>query len=461
MEQNRNSLLGRMGMDTDDPAFAGVAALGALYRSGRLTPRDAVAHALARLERLEPHLNAFADPMREAALRDAGRRGAELASGRDLGPLHGIPVAVKDIVDVAGVPTGFGTRAREPEIASSDAELVRRLRAAGAVILGKTNLLEFAYGIAHPEVGQTNNPHDFGRTSGGSSGGSAAAVAAGVVPLAVGTDTGGSIRIPAAYCGIVGMKPSHGLVPVDGVFPLSWTLDHAGPLARGVEDAALMLACLAGQPMPVGPVALAGLRIGLVRRHMDSAEITAGVRDCLDKAMSALARAGARPVEIDIAGLDQANDVLRTILRPEASLVHAELVAKNPSGYAPRTRAQVEAGFGVAAVDYVRAMRARQALRGAVEASFADVDVLLGPSVPFVAPREDPEIGDGEDGEMLSSGFANVSGHPSVGLPAGMSEGLPVGIQLTGRFGRDAALLSIARSVESALGGGERPRAVG
>jgi aspartyl-tRNA(Asn)/glutamyl-tRNA(Gln) amidotransferase subunit A len=446
-------------MTSNDPAFLGVAELATLYRSGGLSPCDVVEQALARLDRFEPRLNAFADPMREAALRDAGRRSAELASGRDLGPLHGIPVAVKDIVDVAGIPTGFGTRAREPVIASSDAELVRRLRAAGAIILGKTNLLEFAYGIAHPAIGQTNNPHDFSRTSGGSSGGSAAAVAAGIAPLAVGTDTGGSIRIPAAYCGIVGLKPSYGLVPVEGVFPLSWTLDHAGPLARGVEDAALMLACLAGRPMPVEPVALAGLRVGLVRRHMSSAEITAGVRACLDKALAALTRAGARLVEIDIAGIDEANRVLGTILRPEASLVHAELVVKNPSGYAPRTRAQIEAGFAVAATDYVRAMRAREMLRGAVEASLADVDVLLGPSVPFVAPHEDPEIGDGEDGEMLSSGFANVSGHPSVSLPAGMSEGLPVGVQLTGRYDGDAALLSVARAVEQLLGPGERPKA--
>lgn len=208
-------------MVTPDIGFADVKALGKAYRDGSLTPTQVVDQAHERLARLEPSLNAFAHPMADEARTDGIRTSAELASGIDLGPLHGIPVAIKDLIDVAGVATGYGSRVERPRIATQDATLVARLRAAGAILLGKTNLLEYAYGVAHPDIGQTNNPHDPGRTAGGSSGGSAAAVAAGIVPLAIGTDTGGSIRIPAAYCGIIGLKPSFDLVPLDGVFPLS------------------------------------------------------------------------------------------------------------------------------------------------------------------------------------------------------------------------------------------------
>ena len=236
-----------------DTAYLGVTDLGAGYRSGRFTPVDVVEQALERLLRLEPALNAFANPMADVVRAQALQATIDLAAGRDLGPLHGIPVAIKDLIEVAGMPTGYGSQVHAPRMADHDALLVARLRAAGAVIFGKTNLLEYAYGIAHPAVGQTNNPHDPSRTAGGSSGGSAAAVAAGIVPLAIGTDTGGSIRIPAAYCGIVGLKPSYGLVPLNGVFPLSCSLDHAGPLARNVEDVALALACLAGCPVPRPP----------------------------------------------------------------------------------------------------------------------------------------------------------------------------------------------------------------
>ena len=212
---------------TIPPAF-GISQLKQRYRDGSLTPRQAVEQSLSRLAEWEPKLNAFAHVMGDSALADADRLGAELAAGQDRGPLHGIPVAIKDLIEVEGAPTAYGSKVLPPQMATRDAELVRRLREAGAIIIGKTQLLEYAYGIAHPDIGQTNNPHDPARTSGGSSGGSAAAVAAGIVPLAIGTDTGGSIRIPASYCGIVGVKPSFGLVPLDGVFPLSRALIMPG-----------------------------------------------------------------------------------------------------------------------------------------------------------------------------------------------------------------------------------------
>ncbi|MDE3240225.1 MAG: amidase [Paracoccaceae bacterium] len=439
---------------TEATAFLGISALGAGYREGRFTPREVVETALARLDRLEPRLNAFADPMADAARADADRATAALAKGQELGPLHGIPVAVKDLIEVKGAPTGYGTKVEPPHVATEDAALVARLRAAGAVILGKTNLLEYAYGVAHPEIGQTNNPHDPTRTAGGSSGGSAAAVAAGIVPLAVGTDTGGSIRIPAAYCGIVGMKPSFGLVPLEGVFPLAQSLDHAGPLARSVADAAILLSCLADRPMPLDrPVR--PLRLGLIGAHVSRTELGNAVSSHVETWLDRLRRDGLiELVAVEIAGLEQANADLMALLVPEAALIHAERLARNPGGYAPGTRAQLEAGGSVTAMDYLRAKARQTRLTAAVEAALDGLDALISPSVPFVAPVEDPVIVDGADSEMLASGFANLTGHPSLSLPFGAIDGLPVGVQLTGRLGGDARLLSVAAQLQDFLGPG-------
>jgi len=439
-------------------AFASVADIAAAYRSGAATPLQVAEAAIARIEALEPRLNAVIDLMREPALRAAEAATAELRAGRDRGPLHGIPVAIKDLVDIEGLPTGYATRAVDPVVAIADATLVRHLREAGAVPLAKTNLLEFAYGLAHPEIGQTNNPWDVNRTSGGSSGGSAALVAAGAVPVAVGTDTGGSIRIPASYCGIVGLKPSYGLVSTEGVFPLSWSLDHAGPLARSVADAAILLSGLVGWAIVPHGRPLAGLRIGLVSAHLDSRLVTSGVRAAISAALDRLGRGGATLVSVSVPELDAVNGALVTILKPEAALAHESLVSVRPDGYAPGTRAQLEAGRRVSGIDYVRAQRFRARLTRAVEALFEGVDVLLSPAVGFVAPAEDPVIqgGDG-DGEMLSSGLANVTGHPAISLPCGFSDGLPVGLQLIGPGGRDADLLSGAAAVEAGLAFSGRP----
>ncbi len=299
------------GETKSDIGFLSVGELGSRYRNGSLSPVDVVAAALERIEALEPSLNAVAHVMRSAALEQATRASADLRSGRDLGPLHGIPVAIKDLIEVRDAPTGFGSRVRSPVVAADDAELVTRLREAGAIILCKTNLLEYAYGIAHPDVGQTNNPHDSGRTSGGSSGGSAAVVAAGIVPLAVGTDTGGSIRIPASYCGIVGLKPTSGLVSVDGVFPLSQTLDHAGPLARTVADAAILLEYLSGKPFRLSSPSLEGVRIGVLSYHADSRELTAAVAENLRQTITTLKAHGAIIKTVDIPLLASANSELR------------------------------------------------------------------------------------------------------------------------------------------------------
>ncbi|SHI43192.1 amidase [Wenxinia saemankumensis] len=416
------------------------------YASGD-DPCEEVERALAAVEEWEPRLNAFAHVARDSALAQAeeSRRRWRDDTAR---PLEGVPVAIKDLIDVAGQPTGWGTKVEPPRPARADAPLVARLRAAGAVLIGKTNCLEYAYGVAHLEIGQTNNPHDPSRTAGGSSGGSAAAVGAGIVPLAVGTDTGGSIRIPAAHCGIVGLKPSYGLVPLEGVFPLSWTLDHAGPLAGDVADAALMLGVLAGQAMAAS--APRAPRIGVLRAHWPAAAENRATAAAMDAALYRLG--AAELVEVTIPELGGANAALLDLLLPEASVIHRDLHARNPGGYAPGTRSQIEAGFDLPATRYVDAMREAARVRAAVEAAFPRVDLLLSPAVPFPAPHEDPEIGDAGDSEMLASGFANLTGHPALTLPCGAVDGLPVGLQLAGPLGRDAALLAAAQVVERMLG---------
>ena len=438
-------------MTADEIAWLDVRELGTAYRNGGLTPAQVVETALARLAALEPTLNAFIEPGAASARAAAEVATREIASGLDRGPMHGIPVAIKDLIDVAGLPTTCATRAVLPVTPARDAELVRRLREAGAIILGKTNLLEFAYGSVHPAFGQTNNPHDPARTSGGSSGGSAAAVAAGIVPLAVGTDTGGSIRIPAAYCGIVGLKPSHGLVPTEGVFPLSWSLDHAGPLARTVADAAIFMAAVTGQPR-ADVAELGALRFGVVRALLDSPAVTPGVRSSIETALDALRRAGAAIYEVTIPELDAANAALSAILLPEARLVHEATALRNPDGYAAPTLAQIEAGRHVLATDLVRARHLARRLRAAIDALVEECDAILTPSVAWIAPAADPDLSsDDGDVEMLCSGFTNLTGHPSLSLACGVSDGLPVGLQLVGARGADARLLAVAAAVEAAM----------
>jgi aspartyl-tRNA(Asn)/glutamyl-tRNA(Gln) amidotransferase subunit A len=430
-------------------SFLSIAEMGRGYREGRFSPSDVVSEALDRLTALEPVLNAFAEPMAETALAQAAQATAAFAAGRDLGPLQGIPIAIKDLIEVQGVATGYGSGAAR-KTAKENAALVTRLLRAGAVILGKTNLLEFAYGIAHPDIGQTNNPHDPSRTAGGSSGGSAAAVAAGIVPCAIGTDTGGSIRIPAAYCGIVGLKPSFGLVPLQGVFPLSYTLDHAGPLSRRADCAATVLAVLTDRPMALSATELRGLRIGVVQGHLPRDPAGALVLAQFHAALRLMQGLGVELIDIDLAELGGANEALVQILRPEAAVIHEDLIRKDPASYGPRTLAQIKRGFSVPASDYVKAMRVRDSLRSAVEACFAKVDLLASPSVPFTAPLKDPEIDEAGDSEILASGFANVTGHPSVSLPCGLAAGLPVGLQLTVALRRDEFLLSVCCALQAA-----------
>jgi len=364
------------------------------------------------------------------------------------GPLHGVPVAVKDNTDVQGVVTTNASTVGVPPPAERDASVVARLRAAGAELLCKTNLLEYAAGSVNPAYGMTFNPRDESRTSGGSSTGSAALVAAGVCDLALGTDTGGSIRIPAAYCGIVGLKPTFGLVPVDGVFPLSQSCDHVGTLTRTVAQTAALLAVLSGRAIELRPVT--GLRVGLLRRQLDDPDLVPAVRARVEEAIERLGAAGFEVVDIDVPELDLVDESLGAIILWEAWDVHKHLFERQADDYGPNTRALLELGSRVDDETYRAGLAGREQVAAGFAAAFEHVDLLAGPTVAYPAPAEDPPVGTPEgDVEGRYTGPYNLAGNPAVSLPCGIAEGnLPAGLQLAAAAGNDELLLSAARVYE-------------
>ena len=426
--------------------------IGALFRSGALSPLELTRLTLARIGQLDPALNAFITVTVDRALEQAARAEQELRSGTDRGPLHGVPIALKDLVDTAGVRTTCGSRILKDNVPMRDAVITARLERAGAVVVGKTNLLEFAYGIVHPDYGQTNNPWDASRTAGGSSGGSAAAVAAGLCFAAVGTDTGGSIRIPAAYCGVAGLKPTYGLASLDGVFPLSWSLDHAGPIARSSGDALLMLEAMLGFSLEQKPLELKGMRFGAIQR--DGAEMQPEVIAAFDAACRALEAAGAEVREVSVPDLELADAALLNVLLPEASAIHARWLEERPEDYAPSTRLQIEMGFAVPAVTHVRAQQYRRHLTRGFMNTLETVDAILSPTAPWVAPKEDPVFAADGDGaaEARRTGPYNLTGLPALTVNCGFgAHGLPIGVQIAVHPHEDSLALAIGSALEALM----------
>ena len=394
--------------------------------------------AYERLERLGRPLQAVASVV-SAPLRAPA------------GPLHGVPVAVKDNVAVAGVPQGNGNpRSLAGPASSGDAPVVAALRAAAADVFCTASLLEYAAGAPHPELPEARNPVDPTRTAGGSSGGSAALVAAGVCPAAIGTDTGGSIRIPAAYVGIVGLKPTHGLVPAEGVTPLAPTLDTVGVLARDVATTSAVLTAIAGvDPAPEPAV----VTVGLLVDQLDDPRLEEGTRAVLRSAVETLRAAGVRVVDRPGAALRARDETFEPIILHEA-WEHLGPLAE-PGWFGPDTDRLLRMGAEVDTAAYERALARRAELLPAAHALLDGVDVLIGPAVPFVAPESTPVL-DSPEGELegLFSAPANSTGSPALSLPAGRDgAGLPVGLQLTGRPHGDADLLAVAAVVERALAG--------
>ncbi|MFC7340489.1 amidase [Saccharopolyspora griseoalba] len=425
----------------------GLAELGAALRAGRTSAVELAEAALESVDRLDGELNAFVSVDRDGALRAARAADADLAGGRDRGPLHGIPVGVKDIIDVAGAVTTMGSAHFAAHVSTSDAECVRRLRDGGAVPLGKTTTHEFAFGPTGDSAhnGPAHNPHRLDRMTGGSSAGSGAAVAAGLVPVALGTDTGGSVRIPAALCGITGFKPAYGAIPTGGVFPLSTSLDHVGVLTADPADARLAYRVLAGlRPEPDREHG-AHARIGWIPPdllHPTDPQVTSTVREAL---------AGEDLRELRPREITAVQRGFTAVQFSEAYAVHAERVAEAPQHYTDDVLAQLRRAAETAGWEYVRGLADRETWRAVVAELLDEVEILALPTTCVPAPaigQREVEIGGARKPVRLALiGLTrpfNLAGAPAVSVPAGTVGGLPVGLQLVGRPGHEDRLLAVA-----------------
>ncbi|MGW8555585.1 amidase [Streptomyces tubercidicus] len=434
-----------------------------------LSPVELAASVLERIEAVEGRLGAYVAVAGEAARESAARAEREIAAGRYRGPLHGIPFGLKDLIDVAGLPTTASSRVREGHIAQADSVVARHLSDAGAVLLGKTHTHEFAYGLTTP---QTRNAWDQSRIAGGSSGGSAVAVAAGAATFALGTDTGGSIRVPAALNGVVGLKPTYGLISRQGVTSLSWSLDHVGPLTRTVRDAALVLSALAGHDSeaPAGGGAarrpgyplppegdLTGLRIGVPANYYFD-RVSPAVETAVRRALTQMSELGAELVEIEIPMARYVQAIQWGLMVPEATAYHERALRSVPDLYAPDVRVLLEAGELMSAGDYLRAQRARTLMRQAWGRVLGQVDVIAAPTVPMTATEAGQDTVEWPDGttESASDAYvrlsapANITGIPALTLPVGRDHaGLPIGMQLMGPPRGEALVLRTGHAYES------------
>jgi aspartyl-tRNA(Asn)/glutamyl-tRNA(Gln) amidotransferase subunit A len=459
--------------DTIAPHWISATAAVAAFRAGDLSPVEYLRALLLRIDRHDPALNVFIRLDADAAMEAARAAERELAHGHARGPLHGLPVGIKDIIDVGGLPTTCHSQILRDNIAAADAVCVAKLRAAGAIVLGKLSTHEFAIGgpsfdLPFPPA---RNPWNRDHHPGGSSSGSGAGLAAGFFPLALGTDTGGSVRNPASACGIVGLKPTYGRVSRRGVFPLSFTLDHVGPMARTVADAALMLGVIEGHdprdpgsvPCPVaGDPALErgvrGLRIGFVRHfHETDMPADAQVAAALEEVARTLAAEGATIVDITLPSLGEFAAVNRMILNSEAWSIHAPWLRERPGEYGQLSRQRLMAGAFLQAGDYVGAQRRRAQMIAAVDAALAEVDVLLcASSMDPACPIEDAALVARTYPRQARTPF-NVTGHPALAMMAGLSrDGLPLSVQFAARPFDEAGLFRVARAWERASGLADR-----
>jgi aspartyl-tRNA(Asn)/glutamyl-tRNA(Gln) amidotransferase subunit A len=444
-----------------EPCDLDVTSAAQLLRARQLSSIELLDSVLARLDRTEPQVHAYVEVLEDQARQSARECDEELANGASRGPVHGIPIAIKDIYDVANVPTRCGSRARQDAPpATEDAVTVNLLRRAGAVILGKTVTQEFAAGVVSPPA---RNPWDPSRIPGGSSGGTAAAIAAGSALAGMGSDTGGSIRIPAALCGIVGFKPTFGVLSTEGIFPLSWSLDTAGPMTRTVDDAELLYQVLRGEPeAPVGQSGRRDLRIGVPRPHFFD-RLQPGVAAAVEAAIESLKSAGVSVIETPWPEASTARACSFIINRVETAAVHIQYLEERGESYGDELRRRIESNALFPAAGYVKALQARTVIKRSTARLFDEhrLDALVTPATPGTAAPADHTYVDHTDGseEHVSLAYTrlsmpfNVTGQPAMSIPCGFDErGMPVGLQIAGRPYDEQVLCALGRLAEDAIG---------
>jgi aspartyl-tRNA(Asn)/glutamyl-tRNA(Gln) amidotransferase subunit A len=456
---------------SDDLAALPVHELAPLLESGRVSPVEVAEAVLENVARHDDTLKAYIDVYRDDALLAARDAEREISGGRYRGPLHGVPLAIKDNIYFADRVTTMGSKIHGDFVSSTNATVVDRLSDAGAVFLGKLNMHEYALGGTTDNrfYGTCRNPWDLTKSPGGSSGGSAAALAGNLASAALGSDTSGSIRIPAAFCGVVGLKPTYGRVSRFGVFPEAWTLDHVGPMTRSVRDAAIMLDAISGyDPRDPGSLdqpatttagslrtSLAGMTIGVVEEFYFS-DVDDEIERVVRAGIEALRAQGAEIRTITIPGLKDCEYALTIIDTSETSTVHRANLRDRPQDFGDDVRLLLECGELPSAVDYLEAQQIRRHLRAEVQAAFAEVDVIAGPTLPIRTPTigKETAIINGGEVDLLENlirlvGPASLLGLPVLSVPCGLVEGMPVGMQIVGPARGEQSVLDVGHALES------------
>jgi aspartyl-tRNA(Asn)/glutamyl-tRNA(Gln) amidotransferase subunit A len=457
----------------NDLLFEPISRLSELIRTRQVSPVETTEAALGRIEALDGRLRAFITVLSEQAIQEARQAESDIAAGQWRGPLHGVPIGLKDLYFTRGIRTTAASMVYRDFVPDHDSAVTERLRDAGAVLLGKTNMTEIAYGPSdwfHEEFGLARNPWGLDRFPGGSSTGSGIAVATGMAYMAMGSDTGGSIRNPASFCGVSGIKPTYGLVSCYGAYPASWTLDHMGPLARSAEDCAISLQALAGydprdpnsanQQIPDYRASIndgvAGLRVGIIRKHFFQS-LEPAVEQAVLGAVETLRTLGASVSEVDVPGLiEDSNAAFTFVMKAEPSTFHRPHLPQDAAGYLPDIREKLLKGLEIRAVDYIAALQTCRRLRDNLERVFDQVDLLVAPTRDTLPPRQ------ADNGNVLDQfPYAvegrpsltlpfNVSGQPAISIPCGFEAGLPIGVQFVGRRFDDAGVLRAAHAYQQA-----------
>ena len=460
-------------MDTLEICYMGAGDLSKLVQSKEISPVEIIEAHLTRIDATEPVLNSFITLLADQARKSARQAEKDIQAGRYKGPLHGIPVALKDLYNTGGVRTTSGSRIFDTFIPTEDCTVAAKFHQAGAILLGKLNMHQFAYGPTgeNPDYGHMHNPWNPDMVTGGSSGGSGSAASAGQCTITTGSDTGGSIRIPAALCGIVGLKPTYGLVSRYGLSALSWSLDHPGPMTRTVEDTAITMNVIAGHdPKDVASAKVdipdytsaltgdvKGLRIGIVKEYF-AAPLDPQVRKAVMDAISLLESMGAEIKEVSYPMFNQSQAISSTVLMAEATAYHRDLLEKDGHQLYEPVRQRLEAGLFISAAEYLRAQQARSIFDQQGRRLLDEVDLLAGPTEPVTAPEilaSKVMAGEQEVGVVGAltqyTRPYNINGFPAISVPCGFSDdGMPIGLQLAGRPFDELTVLRAAHAYEQA-----------